>query len=137
MAIEPLTALGLATLFVTGAVQKGGQSVTEGAITLSQKLWGLIRSRLGHEQPKAQAILDLVERDPQPETLKRLKPFLEIELADPAFEQEVVQLVHQIQQTIDDSENQTNISMKVENATNSTIKQYGTVTINGAKEVNL
>ncbi|MGD1902753.1 MAG: hypothetical protein ACFB9N_10990 [Geitlerinemataceae cyanobacterium] len=57
MAIEPLTALGLATLFVAGAVQKSGQSVTEGAIALSKKLWGAIRGRLSREQPKSETAL--------------------------------------------------------------------------------
>ena len=39
MAVEPLTILSFATLFVKGAVQKGGQSLTEGAIARAPKLW--------------------------------------------------------------------------------------------------
>jgi hypothetical protein len=128
MTIEPMTALGLATLFVTGAAQKSGESLTEGAIALSRKLWELIRNRLGREQPKAVAVMAEVEREPQPENLKRLERFLAIELEDdPAFAAELSGLAVQIQQAIDHSDNQSNTQINISDVRDSTVKTIGKI----------
>ena len=126
MTIEPMTALGLATLFATGAAQKGGQSLTEGVFALSRKLWELIRDRLGREQPKA--VMVEVEWEPQPENLKRLERFLVIELEDdPAFAAELSGLAVQIQQAIDHSDNQSNTQINISDVRDSTIKTIGKI----------
>jgi hypothetical protein len=69
-----------------------------------------------------------VEREPQPENLKRLERFLAIELEDdPAFAAELSGLAVQLQQAIDNSDNQSNTQINISDVRDSTIKTIGKI----------
>lgn len=96
MAIEVFTAEKLLEWSFGAIVGK----LTEGAIAA---LWGAIRQRL-QQEPIAEAEIVEVEQNYSQESLKKLIPFLQVEmLKDPQFNQNLQQLAQEVAKSSQDT----------------------------------
>ena len=106
-----------------------GEAIVQlGAVKALQGAWGIIRNRLRGDEAIA-ATLAEIEREPTPERLQQVAPFLQAEMTrDRAFAEALVQAVEALQQELPaDGDRKAN----VQNISGDHAKGYQDFTIQG------